>query len=238
MTVETFMPYALDGNLGAAYNRVMRRIGRDDWAIFLDHDVMLTTKVWYRQIVEAIGVVPEAGVIVAMANRIAPAWQQVECGMCRQIRQQRGRVLARAEKRPRHLHLPPPPVFSTRPCDNCHDIRHHRALGESRLAHRSLLDITDTKGWGGVLFALSKRAWRETGGFADGLLCVDHSMHFALQRTGRRSYLLESLYTYHWRRAWGDRLPKDTPIAKDCPCTFGDEMMPTDRVMLPCVSPS
>ena len=102
------------------------------------------------------------------------------------------------------------------------------------ITHRTLLDITNTLGWGGVAFALSKRAWREVGGFADGLLCVDHSLHFRLRAFGtRRSYLLESLYVYPWRRAFGDRLPPGTPVAQRCPCTGAIETPPTERICLP-----
>jgi hypothetical protein len=38
-------------------------------------------------------------------------------------------------------------------------------------------------------FASRSTVWREVGGFVDGLLCVDHGMHFALQRAGRTVWL-------------------------------------------------
>lgn len=114
-----------------------------------------------------------------------------------------------------------------------HDIKYHRDIGKKRLVeHRSLLDVTDTKGFGGVLMCLSKKAWQEAGGFADGLLCVDHSIHFRLRDAGYRIYLLESIYLYHWRRAFGDELPDDTPRAVNCPCR-GVEPIPTVRIPLP-----
>jgi GT2 family glycosyltransferase len=113
-----------------------------------------------------------------------------------------------------------------------HDMAYHRAIGRNRLAQRTLLDITTTQGFGGVLFCLSKSAWRKAGGFVDGLFCVDHQMHFALRRAGFRVYLLESLYVYHWRRANGDELPRDTPRAANCPCR-GPEGPPKHRISLP-----
>lgn len=197
MSVPLFpmTPYAEDRNLGASYNRAMELLPDDGWACFIDHDAMLTTREWYRQLQEAIAFQPQAGAIVAMANRIGPPWQQVG-------------------KR-----------------DN-HDIAYHRQYGQQRLRSRTLLDITHTKGFGGVLFCVSKTAWREVGGFVDGLLCVDHQMHFALRRAGRTIWLLESLYLYHWRRAYGDELPNDTPRAAHCPCR-GDELMPSRRIPLP-----
>lgn len=113
-----------------------------------------------------------------------------------------------------------------------HDMAYHRRIGEARLQRRTLLDITDTMGFGGVLFVISKHAWLTVGGFVDGLLCVDHQMHFALARAGYRNYLMENLYVYHWRRAYGDDLPADTPRAANCPCRR-KEPAPTVRLALP-----
>jgi hypothetical protein len=113
-----------------------------------------------------------------------------------------------------------------------HDIGYHTAIAVKRLQRRTLLDITDTKGFGGVCFAVSKAAWKDAGGFADGLLCVDHSLHFGLQRAGRRVYLHEGVYVYHRRRAFVGPLPPDTPRASNCPCR-GPEPTPTERVTLP-----
>lgn len=113
-----------------------------------------------------------------------------------------------------------------------HEIGYHTAIALARLKRRTLLDITETKGFGGVAFAVSRSAWAETSGFADGLLCVDHSLHFALRAAGRRVFLLESLYVYHRRRAFVGPLPADTPRAKDCPCR-GPEPMPTVRIQIP-----
>lgn len=195
--IHPMTPFALDLNLGAAYNRAMGLIPEGDWACFLDHDILLTTREWYRQLDEAVRFKPDAGAFVAVTNRIDAAWQ-------------------RAAETDR---------------DN-HDVGYHTAAGVARLARRTLLDITETKGFGGVLFAVSKQAWREAGGFAPGLLCVDHSLHFGLQRVGRRIYLLESLYVYHRRRAFIGPLPPDTPRAANCPCR-GPEPEPTVRLALP-----
>jgi hypothetical protein len=184
------MPFARDMNLGRAYNEAMSLLPDDAWAVFLDHDAMLTTREWYRQLEEAVAFQPEAA-FCAVTNRIAAVWQQAR------------------EADPENF-----------------DIVYHRRIGADRLKVRTLLDVTDTKGFGGVLFCLSKAAWREVGGFVDGLLCVDHQMHFALKRAGRRIYLLEGLYLFHWRRAFGDELPRGTPCR-------GPERMPMQRLMLP-----
>lgn len=113
-----------------------------------------------------------------------------------------------------------------------HDVAYHRKIGRKRLAIRTLLDVTNTRGFGGVMMCLSRSAWERAGGFVDGILCVDHQMHFALARAGLKVYVLESLYVYHWRRANGDDLPIDTPKAAGCPCR-GAEREPRERIALP-----
>lgn len=110
-----------------------------------------------------------------------------------------------------------------------HDMARHRRFGAARLKVRTLLDVTDTKGMGGVVMVISKRAWKLAGGFVDGILCVDHHMHFALRDLGLKIWLIEGLYVYHWRRAFGDELPANTPRATNCPCR-GPEQRPTVRV--------
>jgi len=195
--IVPMMPFATDMNLGAAYNRALALLPEDAWAILLDHDMLFTTREWYRQFEEAIRFMPGAGAFVAVTNRINACWQRAE------------------ESDPEN-----------------HDIGYHTAIGLARLKRRMLLDITDTKGFGGVCFAVSKQGWKDAGGFADGLMCVDHSLHFGLQRAGRRSYLLEGLYVYHRRRAFVGPLPHGVPKAKQCPCR-GPEQLPTVRIALP-----
>jgi GT2 family glycosyltransferase len=190
-------PFDVDGNLGRAYNRAMELLPDDAWACFTDHDSMFATREWYVQLIEAITLLPDAGLFTAVTNRIGAKWQ-------------------RAEETDRHNH----------------DMLYHWKIGHERLKKRTLLDVTDTKGIGGVLMCLSKRAWREVGGFVDGMLCVDHQMHFALRAVGRRVYLLESLYVYHLRRAGGYELPENMPRAPNCQCR-GLEHMPSQRIGLP-----
>lgn len=116
---------------------------------------------------------------------------------------------------------------------NQYDMGWHYRFGAARRRVRTLLDITETKGLGGVLICLSKAVWHDVGGFVAGLLCVDHQMHFAIAATGRRLYLIEGLYVYHRRRAFDAELPHDTPRALACPCRLGPELEPTRRRVLP-----
>lgn len=101
---------------------------------------------------------------------------------------------------------------------------------ERRRKARTLLDVTDTKGIGGVVMVISKTAWREVGGFVDGMGCVDHMMHFAQARAGRKVFIIEGLLVAHRRGTSGNL--NHMPYAKDCPCR-GPEQMPMRRMRLP-----
>ncbi len=104
---------------------------------------------------------------------------------------------------------------------NDHNYARHRLHGEliRKKFGDAAVDITNRFPIGGVVMVLSKRSWRRTGGFVDGLLCVDHRMHLAMKRAGLRVYLLRGLYLYHWRRAHNDiSFLRGAPTAK-CPCT-------------------
>ena len=112
------------------------------------------------------------------------------------------------------------------------DVAEHRRIGAERAGIRSLLDISETKGFGGVMFAISKAAWAAAGGFADGLGCVDHSIHFRLRSVGRTVWMHEGIYVYHWRH-FGEPDPTSRfPKAANCPCR-GPEPTPTRRIALP-----
>lgn len=73
-----YIPYALDGNLGPVWNRILESLPEDGWAVFLDHDAMFTTSIWYRQVVRAIKEQPE-GTFSCISNRIGMSsrWQSV-----------------------------------------------------------------------------------------------------------------------------------------------------------------
>lgn len=116
----------------------------------------------------------------------------------------------------------------------CHDIGALQKIALERQRVRTLLDITETKGFGGCLMCFSKRAWRAVGGFVDGMFCVDHNFLFALRRANYRAYLIEGLYIYHRRRAFGhgmNEIGRDAPIKARCECR-GVERLPHVRISL------
>jgi GT2 family glycosyltransferase len=109
------------------------------------------------------------------------------------------------------------------------DVGYHRLIGANRYRSTfTLLDISGTKGFGGVMMLLSKKNWLRTKGFADGMGCVDHSMFFQLQDLGLKSYLMEDLYVYHFRGTCGTPREADIPKVPNCRCR-GPEELPTER---------
>jgi GT2 family glycosyltransferase len=78
-SLTTFIPYALDGNLGPVWNGILDSLPEGGWAAFLDHDAMFTTPVWYKQIVYAIKEQP-LGTFSCLSNRIGQEsrWQSVD----------------------------------------------------------------------------------------------------------------------------------------------------------------
>lgn len=111
------------------------------------------------------------------------------------------------------------------------DILAHRALGEARRMKRTLLDVTCTKGFGGVVTVVNREAWQECGGYADGMFCIDHSLFFRMVDKGRRIYLIEGLYVYHLRATSSQRGYVQEPKWKGCRCR-GAETYPTERILL------
>ena len=84
-----------------------------------------------------------------------------------------------------------------------HDMGYHRRWGAMLASHTTLRDVTDDREPGGVVMICSKKAWQDIGGFAHGLHYVDRTWGHALKRVGRRIYLIEGVYVYHWHRGGG-----------------------------------
>jgi GT2 family glycosyltransferase len=71
MNIYYSKPYALDKNLGAAYNRYMELLPNDDdWMCFLDGDTMFLSPDWGHLIQKAIEKYPETGMFTCYTNRV------------------------------------------------------------------------------------------------------------------------------------------------------------------------
>ncbi len=75
--IYAFVPYSPEGNLAVAYEKCMRLIRDEDWALFLDYDVMFTRRDWYVLFNKAIKKHPEVGIFTCYTNRIRTPFQKV-----------------------------------------------------------------------------------------------------------------------------------------------------------------
>jgi GT2 family glycosyltransferase len=170
-----YAPGEIDLNLGATYNRFMKRLGVDDWACFIDHDCMTTTPFWYKQLETAVEIIESGdlpiGLITAVTNRI---------GNVDQI------------------------VFRKRsPEAQNHDMYFHRRIGSERL-RRYGASLREAKRLiSGVIMLTPKRVWKKAGGFRDGFLGVDNDFDRNVRAAGYKTCIMDGLYVYHWYRADG-----------------------------------
>lgn len=71
------IPYSLERNLGAEYNRYMKLLPNDDdWMVLNDGDTMFLTFDFGHHIAEVIKKLPDAGIITCKTNRIRQKLQQ------------------------------------------------------------------------------------------------------------------------------------------------------------------
>jgi GT2 family glycosyltransferase len=164
-------------DLGRCYNAFMELLPTDDdWACFIDHDAMFTTRDWYAQLTRVVTRHSDAGCFTAMTNRISNRAQVY--GATRY-----GRASPNAN----------------------HDIRYHRRIG-ARLEKQfgsEVVPLTDRQMMSGVVILTRKSVWRQIG-FAPGFLGVDWQYHRDCLRLGYTVYLMRGVYVYHWYRGDGD----------------------------------
>jgi GT2 family glycosyltransferase len=164
-------------DLGTMYNRYIEPVPAGDWACFLDHDVMQTTRYWYRLLEQATKALPDAGVFVAATNRLNPlrsAWQMA------------GEALET--------------------CDDItvHWQEGHARYSKYGAEVVDVTDIEDSSSLvvplSGTAFCVSVDAWRAVGGAPSGFTQVDWRIHRRMREGGYRVYLLPGWYVYHWFR--------------------------------------
>ncbi|HLA53220.1 MAG TPA: hypothetical protein VK618_07940, partial [Flavitalea sp.] len=77
MKVNIMIPYALDKNLGRAYNETMRMVDDGDWACLMDYDVQLLTPDAGKILHDYAIRFPHAGMLTCYTNRIHPSSPQL-----------------------------------------------------------------------------------------------------------------------------------------------------------------
>lgn len=180
------MPYP-GNDLGHAYNRGMALIPDGDWACFIDHDAYFTTKTWFRLIEEAIAQQPDAGMFCARTNRLTQRkskWQMIGDP---------------AE-------------------NNIKKLRYYGIRLEEKFGSE-LREVTTRKQRGGLepnsgfFMVISKTTWTLIGGAQHGKGRVDYAIHEAIQKAGKKIYLIMGLFMYHWFRS-------DSPVHVEGQITF------------------
>lgn len=78
MKVHIMKPYALDKNLGRAYNEAMAMIPEGDWACLMDYDTMLLTPNSISIMYTYIDIHEYAGMLTCFTNRIGNKCQLVK----------------------------------------------------------------------------------------------------------------------------------------------------------------
>lgn len=173
--IYTNIPYAPEqknGNLGFAYNKFMDLLpSNEDWACFLDHDAMFTTRDWYSQIENIIKKYPDIGAFGARTNRINSTYQLV------------GNIDI-------HNH----DIFYHRKIGEHIQKKYYDDLF---IADKK----TAQKGFSGVVILIKKSQWLEIGGFKEGFNDVDNNLRWSLEGINKSIYIMNGVYVYHWYKA-------------------------------------
>jgi GT2 family glycosyltransferase len=195
LVIYTFIPYSAsdDPDLGAEYNRFMGMLpGDEDWACFIDHDAMFTTRHWYRQLADVIQLNPNAGCFTAKTNRVGNYIQVVDVDLATL------NIFSGRERRRKHLEL-------LNNGGNNHDIAYHRQKGQQLHDSKRLVitQLPEEYLLSGVLLLVRKGTWRQVP-FRSGFFGVDAAYHYDCIKAGYRVYLMEGVYVYHWYRGDAD----------------------------------
>lgn len=168
-----FAPKSCGMNLGLAYNKFMEMLPNDDdWACFLDHDAMFTTKDWYTQMENIIKKYPNIGAFGARTNRINSTYQLVG-----------------------NIDLHNHDMCYHREIGKHIQKRYYYDLYK---ANQNTLQ----KGFSGVVILIKKAQWSEIGGFKeDGFNHVDNDLRYKLESKNKFIYIMNGVYVYHWYKA-------------------------------------
>src|SRR5262245_56851390 len=158
-------------DLGRSYNAFMALLPKDDdWACFIDHDAMFTTRDWYGQLTQIVRRHRDAGCFTAMTNRIGNPVQV-------------------------HGYLRTRTISSNHDISHHRQVgaRLKRRFGAD------VVPLDERRLMSGVVILTKKSVWKRVG-FAPGFLGVDGEYHRGCLRNGYPVYLMRGVYVYHWYR--------------------------------------
>jgi len=171
--------------LGSGYNDILNRYKDDEWLVFLDHDAILTTNDWYKQLKKCIENYPEGRLFSARVNRVNTV-EQLAIGV--DIHNHDYKYHRRIGK---HL--------SDKYWGKCTD---HSGLNQA--GHFS-----------GHFFCVNVKAIKDCGGFpvtGHELMC-DNYIHIKILESGHKAFICDGIYVYHWYR-YDEPVDYSRPVLK------------------------
>ena len=89
---------------------------------------------------------------------------------------------------------------------NNHDMRYHRNVGKElqNINYDNVIQFPNNAPLSGVVILISKKTWKDIGGFKEGFLGVDNTLHRDCINNNIKVGLMLGFYVYHWYRADGD----------------------------------
>ena len=89
---------------------------------------------------------------------------------------------------------------------NNHDMRYHRNVGKElqNINYDNVIQFPNNTPLSGVVILISKKTWKDIGGFKEGFLGVDNTLHRDCINNNIKVGLMLGFYVYHWYRADGD----------------------------------
>tara|TARA_Y100001937_G_C7134012_1_gene339004 strand:+ start:407 stop:970 length:564 start_codon:yes stop_codon:yes gene_type:complete len=82
-----------------------------------------------------------------------------------------------------------------------HDIIFHRKVGQN-LANKHDIELIEANNLiSGVVMVISKKMWKQIGRCPRPGWGVDHDIDSAVRKTGKKTYIMRGVYTYHWYKA-------------------------------------
>jgi hypothetical protein len=171
--IYPMMPFLPDKQIGKAYNDAMENMV-EEWALFIDHDVLLINPLWYDISIKAIQKVgSNAGWITCYTNRIGCKFQLA------------------------------PNLKGFENIRKTDDIKVHRRYAKKLydVNRGRIKDMTRAGGgrFSGMFILTNKSAWAAAGGFVEnaGFFNVDCKYYSSIKEAGYSVYVMQDLYVYH-----------------------------------------
>ena len=188
--IYTFIAYAPkehDKDVAWICNHYMSLLPNDDdWACFIDHDAVFTTKTWYHQLNDIIKKNPEYSCFTGMTNMVYASWQ-IPKGLenNHDIIYHRG-IGAKLEEENYGQ------VIDVTDCSESLLLPQPVAPPRNRAPLSDVVLLYKKSAWKEVPF---RRFYKQENMIMYG---VDNMLHLDLKKKGHKVGLMTGIYLYHW----------------------------------------